>query len=170
MKPTITVCSLAIVLLSLGCQMQQHVQRLDTLSDSDAGRRITSARALARYHGEAVTNALINALSDDDAAVRFFASESIASSGICCERQFDLAVQRLVNLLDDRSRGRYSTKSWGTYVENTTGSVRARALLTLTILTHADYGFEKASWKDWLTSRQRSAGTGEAGTSSTANR
>lgn len=143
---------IASCLLISGCQPDRHVRILNDPA-SYKQQRIESARALNRFHGAAVTDALIAALDDDDSAVRYFAAESLADSSIANPEQRRRATQSLVELLNDSTRGKYCYKTgWPIVVDAyaRTAPIRARALLILTVITDEDFGFDQTAWREYL--------------------
>ncbi len=159
------------LLACTGCGPEAHIQRLQ--STSMGGARVEDVRALRGYVGQPrVAEALIGALDDPDPAVRFFSAEVITDHIPRMNDQMrQRALSALVNCLEQNCMGFYTDWSGVPKVPligvplvpvgtNTlTGSIRARALLTLTEATGIDCGFDRSAWRKRIASLPEPART-----------
>jgi len=158
----VLVCpALGVLFMYAGCS-SEHLIR--TLSEGRfKGERFSAARRLAAYHGDKrATEALVAALGDRKACVRFAAAEALESH---FTRKMDSATRKaallaVVDVLDDTCLDTVCVPLYGPFLPGltcTTPSVRSRALLTLVIATGKDCGLDKVAWRKEI--EDRFAGT-----------
>lgn len=144
----------SVIMGSCACGPAYHASRLREAALRK--ERIPDIRALGRwYRSDLATRALIGALGDPDPAIRFFAAEALEthlSVGMKAATRVE-CVRALVRLLDDREFGRYTI--WIIPLvpvggSAKTGSVRSRALLTLTETHGIDLGLDRKAWEQRL--------------------
>ena len=150
---------LTVVLLAglSGCGARYHIEQLtdQKMLQCCDKRRIQHARALESYPDSSqATIALIKGLKDPDPAVRYVSAEALQAHLLYAPSpQLRRKVyEGLTDALDDTSFGEVCTflPLLPIGVSGHTGSVRSRALLTLTDVTRVDFGFDKAKWEQYF--------------------
>ncbi len=146
-----------------GCGPGYYIEKIQRSS----GDRGWLVHKLADYpRDEHVTVFLIDLLGEENPAVRYFAAESLDRHIKHCGKE--LAVRALTGLIAILDDSRIAMVSWPAYgpflpgMSGFTGSVRSRALLTLTIATNKDFGFDQEAWNAYMRERfPESVGSGE---------
>lgn len=137
--------------VSAGCGPERVIHRIES------GRfRIADIQALGGYYRyPRATHGLISLLGHDRAAYRYFAAEALQNHvSIGTSEHMLAACRALVDVLDDTKVATYSSTAYlGTGLA-VAGSVRARALLTLTHGLIEDHGFDGDAWHRQLEERE----------------
>lgn len=148
------------VLAAHGCGPGYHIRRIEDLSLED--RRVSSVQALAKYAKDGrATEALLRAVKDEDAAIRWFAVESLEMHFSCGPDEYTNAIaDAWVERLGDAAVAGYTKFVPGLTVGYTAraGSVRARALLALTRCIGRDFGFDQKAWNQFLQGARAASG------------
>lgn len=136
-----------------GCTAGYHIRRIE----ADAPGTYYHAHKLGKYPpNKRAEEVLIDLLENsDDPADKYFAAEALDRHlGADPDGDnYDRGLHALVGVLDDKRTARVSWPIFGPFlpgVSGHTGSVRARALLTLTLNTDMDFGFEQECWREWI--------------------
>lgn len=148
----VTASGLCTVLV--GCSSAVYIRRIN-----DGAYRVSDVKALSRFwrDDESATQTLCFALKSKNAAVRYFAAQSLEphlAAGQAKERLY--ACRALVAILHDTATGTYDI--WYRFGPGSaiTGSVRSRALLTLTGALGKDFGLDREAWEAYLTGWEKS--------------
>jgi len=144
-----------LLVLLTGCGAG-HYRRV-LLTDRAESARFQAAESLKNYSGDVdATRALIAALHDCSAAVRYAAAGALESH---LARHSDdretrkEALLALVSLLDDTETEMICLPVFGPLLPGMTGwtlSVRSRAFATLVVATRRDFGLDKPAWRKYV--------------------
>lgn len=141
-----------VLLLVIGCDARYHTNRI-----RGGNFRISDIQALASHNRDPnATATLASLLRHRSPAIRYFAAEALDNhlfSDADNRTESIDACHGLIGLLDDKNMFSYCLIGPLTSGCYRTGSVRARALLTLTHSFLKDEGFDKDAWMQRLNKR-----------------
>jgi hypothetical protein len=137
-------------LSNASCGREYHIRRLYNTQLGSGRVRDIIELTRGRLDIES-QDAIVCALQDRSATVRYFAAALLEAPRLADDGQRGRLVHALSELLDDNHCGTYERKVglFGAALVKT-GTIRARALLSLTTLVPVDFGFDKEAWRTYV--------------------